>query len=107
MERSRAAIAPSARTFVVGFPGETQADFDYLAQWPDQARLDRLGAFRFEPVHGAAANDLAGAVRRKSMARCTFAMRGRCSRAISPECWSSKPTGTIYSGFQSGRRERE
>jgi ribosomal protein S12 methylthiotransferase len=49
-------------TFVVGFPGETEADFDYLMQWLTEARLDRVGAFRFEPVQGAAANDLPGAV---------------------------------------------
>ena len=45
-------------TFVVGFPGETEADFDYLLQWLDEAQLDRVGAFRFEPVAGAAANAL-------------------------------------------------
>jgi ribosomal protein S12 methylthiotransferase len=45
-------------TFVVGFPGETEADFDYLMQWLDEAQLDRVGAFRFEPVAGASANDL-------------------------------------------------
>lgn len=49
-------------TFVVGFPGETEADFEYLLQWLDEAKLDRVGAFRFEPVMGAAANDLPGAV---------------------------------------------
>jgi ribosomal protein S12 methylthiotransferase len=49
-------------TFVVGFPGETEADFEYLMQWLDEAQLDRVGAFRFEPVQGAAANDLPGAV---------------------------------------------
>src|SRR3954462_12943971 len=49
-------------TFVVGFPGESEADFDYLLQWLEEARLDRVGAFRFEPVQGAAANDLPGAV---------------------------------------------
>jgi ribosomal protein S12 methylthiotransferase len=49
-------------TFVVGFPGETEADFDYLMDWLDEAQLDRVGAFRFEPVAGAAANDLPGAV---------------------------------------------
>ncbi|HEV2080762.1 MAG TPA: 30S ribosomal protein S12 methylthiotransferase RimO [Allosphingosinicella sp.] len=50
-------------TFVVGFPGETEADFEYLLQWLEEAKLDRVGAFRFEPVMGAAANDLPGAVR--------------------------------------------
>ncbi len=49
-------------SFVVGFPGETEADFQYLLDWLDQAQLDRVGAFRFEPVAGAAANDLPGAV---------------------------------------------
>jgi ribosomal protein S12 methylthiotransferase len=49
-------------TFVVGFPGETEADFTYLMEWLEEARLDRVGAFRFEPVKGAAANALPGAV---------------------------------------------
>ena len=45
-------------SFVVGFPGETEEDFQYLLDWLDEARLDRVGAFRFEPVEGAAANAL-------------------------------------------------
>jgi len=45
-------------SFVVGFPGETDADFQYLLDWLDEAQLDRVGAFRFEPVAGAAANAL-------------------------------------------------
>ena len=45
-------------TFVVGFPGETEADFQYLLDWLQEAQLDRVGAFRFEPVEGAAANAL-------------------------------------------------
>ncbi|HEX4762320.1 MAG TPA: 30S ribosomal protein S12 methylthiotransferase RimO [Sphingomicrobium sp.] len=45
-------------TFVVGFPGETAEDFDYLLEWLEEARLDRVGAFKFEPVEGAAANAL-------------------------------------------------
>lgn len=49
-------------TFVVGFPGETEEDFQYLLDWLEEAQLDRVGAFRFEPVEGAAANDLDGAV---------------------------------------------
>lgn len=49
-------------SFVVGFPGETEADFQYLLDWLDEAQLDRVGAFRFEPVEGAAANALPGAV---------------------------------------------
>jgi ribosomal protein S12 methylthiotransferase len=45
-------------SFVVGFPGETEEDFAYLLDWLEEAQLDRVGAFRFEPVAGAAANDL-------------------------------------------------
>jgi ribosomal protein S12 methylthiotransferase len=46
-------------TFIVGFPGETEADFEYLLQWLDEAALDRVGCFKYEPVRGAVANDLA------------------------------------------------
>jgi ribosomal protein S12 methylthiotransferase len=49
-------------TFIVGFPGETEKDFDYLLQWLDEAQLDRVGCFKYEPVEGAAANALPGAV---------------------------------------------
>jgi ribosomal protein S12 methylthiotransferase len=45
-------------SFVVGFPGETDEDFAYLLSWLEDARLDRVGAFKFEPVEGAAANAL-------------------------------------------------
>jgi len=45
-------------SFVVGFPGETEEDFCYLLEWLEEAQLDRVGAFRFEPVEGAAANAL-------------------------------------------------
>jgi ribosomal protein S12 methylthiotransferase len=59
------AIAPDITvrsSFVLGFPGETEDDFQYLLDWIDEAQLDRVGAFRFEPVQGAAANDLPDAV---------------------------------------------
>ena len=45
-------------SFVVGFPGETQGDFQYLLEWLEEAQLDRVGGFRFEPVQGARANNL-------------------------------------------------
>ena len=45
-------------TFIVGFPGETEADFSFLLDWMTEARLNRVGAFVYEPVGGAAANDL-------------------------------------------------
>src|SRR6185312_9825370 len=46
-------------TFIVGFPGETDEDFEILLQWLDEAALDRVGCFRYEPVKGAPANDSA------------------------------------------------
>lgn len=45
-------------TFIVGFPGETEDDFEYLLDWMDEAEIDRAGAFKYEPVSGAKANDL-------------------------------------------------
>lgn len=45
-------------TFIVGFPGETEAEFEALLDFLDQARLDRVGAFAYSPVEGAAANML-------------------------------------------------
>ncbi len=49
-------------TFIVGFPGETETEFEYLLQWLEEAALDRVGCFKYEPVRGAAANDLGAAV---------------------------------------------
>ncbi|MEZ5749098.1 MAG: 30S ribosomal protein S12 methylthiotransferase RimO [Caenibius sp.] len=59
--RNWRSIAPDLTirsSFVVGFPGETEDDFRYLLDWLEEAQLDRVGAFRFEPVAGAAANAL-------------------------------------------------
>jgi ribosomal protein S12 methylthiotransferase len=49
-------------TFIVGFPGETEEDFALLLDWLKEARLARVGCFKYEAVTGAAANDLPGAV---------------------------------------------
>ena len=49
-------------TFIVGFPGETDEDFSLLLDWLGEAELDRVGCFRYEPVAGAVANDLAAPV---------------------------------------------
>jgi len=45
-------------TFIVGFPGETEQDFQMLLDWLEEAQLDRVGCFQYSPVDGAAANDL-------------------------------------------------
>jgi ribosomal protein S12 methylthiotransferase len=49
-------------TFIVGFPGETDAEFESLLDFLDEAQLDRVGAFAYSPVEGARANELPGAV---------------------------------------------
>ncbi|MBJ7418127.1 MAG: 30S ribosomal protein S12 methylthiotransferase RimO [Niveispirillum sp.] len=49
-------------TFIVGFPGETEQDFQYLLDWLTEAQIDRLGCFKYEPVEGAPANEIPGAV---------------------------------------------
>jgi len=49
-------------TFIVGFPGETDDEFAQLLDWLSAAELDRVGCFRYEPVSGAVANDLAAPV---------------------------------------------
>lgn len=46
-------------TFIVGFPGETEAEFEELLQWLEEAQLDRVGAFKYSPVDGARANEVA------------------------------------------------
>ena len=49
-------------TFIVGFPGETDEDFEFLLGWLKEAKLERVGCFTYEPVKGAVANDLGLAV---------------------------------------------
>jgi len=67
LDRIRAwrAICPDITlrsTFIVGFPGETEEEFAFLLDWLDEAALDRVGCFRYEPVQGAAANEIGAAV---------------------------------------------
>ena len=49
-------------TFIVGFPGETDAEFEQLLQFLQEAQLDRVGCFTYSPVDGARANDIPGAI---------------------------------------------
>ena len=60
-------------TFIVGFPGETEAEFTELLDFLDAAQLDRVGCFAYSPVNGAAANALPGqlpeAVKQERLAR--------------------------------------
>ncbi|MCG2840336.1 30S ribosomal protein S12 methylthiotransferase RimO [Sandaracinobacter sp. RS1-74] len=63
----RAAVPDIAirSTFIAGFPGETEEDFQYLLDWLEEAQLDRVGCFAYEPVEGAVANALPGALPRE------------------------------------------
>ncbi|MCC5824822.1 30S ribosomal protein S12 methylthiotransferase RimO [Alkalimonas sp.] len=45
-------------TFIVGFPGETEEDFQMLLDWLQEAQLDRVGCFKYSPIDGAKANEL-------------------------------------------------
>lgn len=49
-------------TFIAGFPGETEAEFEHLLQFMREARIDRAGCFAYSPVEGATANELPGMV---------------------------------------------
>ena len=49
-------------TFIVGFPGETEEDFQYMLDWLQEAQLDRVGCFRYENVSDADSNDIASHV---------------------------------------------
>jgi ribosomal protein S12 methylthiotransferase len=67
LERIRAwrAICPGITirsTFIVGFPGETDAEFEELLEFLEEAQLDRVGCFEYSPVEGAAANQLPDAL---------------------------------------------
>jgi len=67
LERIRAwrSICPEITirsTFIAGFPGETEAEFEELLAFLEEARLDRVGCFAYSPVEGAVANTLAAAV---------------------------------------------
>lgn len=59
------AVAPDLAirsNFIVGFPGETEEDFEFLLDWLEEAEIDRIGCFEYEPVTGAPANDIEGIV---------------------------------------------
>jgi ribosomal protein S12 methylthiotransferase len=49
-------------TFIAGFPGETEAQFEYMLDFLREAQLDRVGCFAYSPVEGASANQLDGAL---------------------------------------------
>ncbi len=99
LERLKAwrAICPDIAvrsSFVVGFPGETEEDFQYLCKWLEEAQLDRVGAFRFEPVEGAQANALPDAVP-ESLKEERYARLMELTARISAEKLSAKVGRTL------------
>jgi ribosomal protein S12 methylthiotransferase len=81
-------------TFIVGFPGETEADFQQLLEFIDEAQLDRVGAFKYSPVAGAAANDLANHVDEDTKDE-RLARFMECQAAISTNKLAAKVGRTI------------
>jgi len=106
-------------TFIVGFPGETDADFEQLLAWLDEAEISRAGCFKYEAVGGAPANALAGAVpedvkedrwhrfmaaqRPRSTVRCFSTASQAPARAIRCACASPSRTTTTCGPSRSPR----
>jgi ribosomal protein S12 methylthiotransferase len=81
-------------SFVVGFPGETEEDFEYLLNWLEEAQLDRVGCFRFEPVEGAPATSMENQVPEELKAE-RFERVMALSARISAEKLAAKIGNTI------------
>jgi ribosomal protein S12 methylthiotransferase len=81
-------------TFIVGFPGETEDDFAFLLDWLAQARLARVGCFKYEDVDGASANALAGQVPEEVKAE-RYARLMQHQQAISAELLGARVGSTI------------
>ena len=100
LERIRAwrAVCPDITirsTFIAGFPGETEEEFEYLLDFLREAELDRVGCFAYSPVDGAAANDLPGAPGpcptkfARTVAAASWKCRRKSLRRSSPARWEA------------------
>jgi ribosomal protein S12 methylthiotransferase len=69
-------------TFIAGFPGETEAEFQHLLDFVREAQIDRAGCFAYSPVNGAAANDLPGAAAGRTARRAPRALHGGGRRGV-------------------------
>ncbi|MDR2032140.1 MAG: 30S ribosomal protein S12 methylthiotransferase RimO [Azoarcus sp.] len=76
-------------TFITGFPGETEDDFEQLLRFLEEARLDRVGVFAYSPVEGAVANNLPGAVP-ESLREERRARLMECQEDISTQCLEAR-----------------
>ena len=87
-------------TFIVGFPGETDEDFEFLLQWLEEVQLDRVGCFKYEDVKGALSHDLPDhvpeAVKEERYARFMVAQQEISARKL------QKKIGTIQESIVDG-----
>ncbi len=81
-------------TFIVGFPGETEEDFAFLLDWLAEAKLNRVGCFKYEDVDGAAANEFPGQVPEEVKAE-RYARLMETQQAISAELLKSRVGKTV------------
>jgi ribosomal protein S12 methylthiotransferase len=81
-------------TFIVGFPGETEQDFELLLDWLEEAKLTRVGCFKYENVDGAAANALDGHVPEEVKAE-RYARLMQRQQAISADLLAGRVGKTI------------
>ena len=91
-------------TFIVGFPGETEAEFEELLAWLDEAQLDRVGAFKYSPVEGARANDAGAhvdpAIQEERLAR--FMERAQRISATRLEARVGREETVLVDGIEDG-----
>ena len=113
IERIRAwrAICPDLTirsTFIAGFPGETEAEFESLLDFLREAELDRVGCFAYSPVEGAAANELPGAlpdeVRHERQARFMDVQQAISERRL--RRWVGRETGVLVDAIEHDRKAK-
>jgi hypothetical protein len=93
-------------TFIVGFPGETEAEFEQLLDWLDAAQLDRVGCFKYSPVEGAAANAIAHAVP-DEVKQERYQRFMRKAGAISARAWRARSAAVPGAGRCNRGRRRD
>ena len=113
IERIRAwrAICPDLTirsTFIAGFPGETEAEFEHLLEFLREAELDRVGCFAYSPVEGASANALPGAlpdeVRHERQARFMAAQQAISERRL--RRWIGRETEVLVDAIEHDRKAK-
>ena len=96
-------------TFIVGFPGETEAEFAELLAWLDEAQLDRVGCFKYSPVEGAAANAPGRSRRARGAGGALRALHGARRRRSARSAWrraSAAPSRCWWTRWRVRRRSR-